>query len=383
MIKKERRIIYLAGFLFALPFALTSYINSSFLESYMETKYVGLVYIIASIITIFGLVEISRILRNIGNRNATMLFSLVTLFSLIGMAFLKQQLLIVICFILYFVSASFIMVSLDIFIEELSKAREIGRIRGTYLVIANLAWVLSQAISGSIIAKSSYKGIYLFSALFMGLVAGIFILFLKNFEDPLYKKISLLKTIKLFLKDKNISKIYIISFILKFFYAWMVIYTPIYLHQYLHFGWDKIGLIFTIMLIPFVILDMPLGRLSDKIGEKKMLIVGLFITTFFTLIIPFVTTMDWKIWAMILFGTRVGAAAIEVMSDNYFFKIVTAEKADVIVFFRNTSSLSYIIGPLIAIPILLYIPSFKYLFFVLGAILLSGVLISIRLKEVK
>ena len=163
----------------------------------------------------------------------------------------------------------------------------------------------------------------------------------------------------------------------------MIIYTPIYLNEYLHFGWGQIGIIFTIMLIPFVLVDFPLGRLSDKMGEKKILIWGFIIGAVSTLLIPLITKTDLWIWALILFGTRTGAAVIEVMSESYFFKIISEENADAISFFRNNYPLAYVIAPLLAIPTLLLVPSFKYLFYILGAILLFGLFISIRLKDVK
>jgi len=137
------------------------------------------------------------------------------------------------------------------------------------------------------------------------------------------------------------------------------------------------------MLIPFVILDYPLGKLSDKIGEKKMLIIGFFINIIFTLLIPLISEPRVWIWAIILFGTRVGSATIEAMSEIYFFKKIDAENSEAISFFRNTYSLSFVIAPIIATPILFLIPSFKYLFFILGAIMLVGLLISYRIRDIK
>lgn len=163
----------------------------------------------------------------------------------------------------------------------------------------------------------------------------------------------------------------------------MIIYTPIYLHEYLAFGWDKIGIIFTIMLLPFVLFDFILGELSDKIGEKKILLLGFFISAVFTLIIPLITTPALWLWAGILFMTRVGAAAIEVMSESYFFKSEKEEDADMLSFFRNTTPVSYIIAPMCAIPILLLVPSFKYMFFVLGAVMFLGLFLTLRLKDVR
>ena len=163
---------------------------------------------------------------------------------------------------------------------------------------------MAQMISGSIIAKSSFRGIYLISALFMLLVATVFVLFLHNFVDPKYKRVPIRRTIRLFIENKSISKIYFIDLIIKFFYAWMVIYTPIYLNQYLGFSWDKIGLIFTVMLLPFVVLSYPLGILSDKIGEKKIMLIGFFVMIVSTLSIPLITQSQVWLWAAILLCTR-------------------------------------------------------------------------------
>lgn len=381
--KKNRNIIYLAGFLFSIPVALTSYINSSFLENYISEYYIGIIYIIASIITILGLFEMPRILAKLGNRITTIFFSILCFLSLILLAFGNIIQIVIPAFIIYFASSSFIIASLDIFIEDFSHGLSIGKLRGLYLMIINLAWVVSQMISGSIIAKSSFMGIYLFSAGFMFFVSLMFVFFLHDFVDPKYIKVPVLKTLKVFRTNKNISKIYFVNLILKLFFAWMIIYTPIYLFEYMNLGWDKIGLIFSIMLIPFVVLDFPLGKLSDKIGEKKMLIWGFLITILFTFLIPFISQPTIWIWALILFGTRIGAATIEIMSESYFFKAVNEKKADEISFFRNTTPISYIVGPLLAIPTLLFVPSFKYLFFVLVAIMLSGFFVTLRLRDIK
>src|SRR3989344_2858619 len=381
--RHNRKIIYIVGFLISIPVALTSYINSSILEIYVNKYYLGIIYVIASIVTIVGMLQMPKILTRLGNRFTTIFFSILFLLSLILLALGDRDFIVIPAFIIYFISSYFIFASLDIFIEDFSKDSPVGGIRGVYLTITSFAWVISQMISGSIIAKSSFAGIYLLSALFTTLVCVIFFIFLHDFKDPKYKKVSIFETILFFLQKKNILKIYLISLILKFFYAWMIIYTPIYMHEYIGFDWNEIGIIFSIMLLPFIILDFPLGKLSDRIGEKKMLNIGFLIIGISTLIIPLFTTKTFALWTLILFTTRIGAATIEIMSESFFFKSIKEENADVLSFFRSTNPLSYIIAPLFAIPILLLVPSFKYLFFVLGAVMLYGFLISLRLKDVK
>lgn len=383
MIDHNRKIIYIAGFLFSIPMALTSYVNSSFLKNYLDAYHVSIIYVVASILSILLMLEMPVLLTRIGNRLNALLFGSLTFLSYVGLALGNSVAVVVGSFILYFVSTNFILASLDIFIEDFSKKTSIGSSRGMYLMVINSAWVVAQVISGSIIAKSSFRGIYLFGAGFVLLFSIIFALFLHNFKDPKYKKVPVWKTIKVFINNKNISRIYILNFLLRFFFAWMIIYTPIYLINNMNFGWTELGSMFSIMLLPFVFLGFPLGRLSDKIGEKTMLFTGFVISAIFTSIIPFINTPNFFLWAGILFMTRVGAATIEVMSESYFFKSVHEEDDDEISFFRNTMPLSFIVAPLVAIPVLYFIPSFKYIFFVLGAILFFGALVSLRLKDVR
>jgi MFS family permease len=143
------------------------------------------------------------------------------------------------------------------------------------------------------------------------------------------------------------------------------------------------GIIFTVMLLPFVILDYPMGKLSDKIGEKKMLILSFTLTAIFVFMIPLIKNHSLFVWAGILFFTRVGAAIIEIMSESYFFKAVTVDNSEAISFFRNTGPMSYLIAPIIATIILATTPSFKYIFYILTPIMLLGTLISLRLKDIK
>lgn len=377
------KIIYLAGFLFSIPLALTSYINSSFLEGYIKESYVGIIYVVASIITILGMLEMPKMLTHIGNRRTTIVFAFLCFFSLLLLALGGTNFITIFGFIIFFITSNFLVATLDLFVEDFSKSSGIGKFRGIYLAILSVAWVISQAVSGTIIAKSSFAGIYIVSALFMFIFALIFTFYMHTFKDPTYTHVPIMKTLKFFIHNKNVSKIYLINLILKFFFVWMIIYTPIYLHGHLGFGWDKIGLIFTFMLLPFVILPYPLGKLSDKIGEKKMLIAGFTIATLATIMIPFIKVPTFWIWAGILFATRVGASTIEIMSESYFFKSENEKAADAIAFFRNTAPLSFIIAPLIATPLLLLIPNFSYIFFALGAILLYGLFITLRLKDVK
>ena len=92
------------------------------------------------------------------------------------------------------------------------------------------------------------------------------------------------------------------------------------------------------------------------------------------------TSKSLAVWALLLFATRVGASAIEVMNETYFFKKVHASDSDIIGFFRNAGPFAYIIGPAIA-STLLYFIDYKYLFIILGVIMLFGTRLSLSIKD--
>ena len=132
-------------------------------------------------------------------------------------------------------------------------------------------------------------------------------------------------------------------------------------------------MMFAIMLIPFSVLPFSLGKYSDKIGERKMLMLGFSIAAAATVTLFFIERHEVWIWALALLSTRIGAATIEIMSDVYFFKHIRAENEEYIGVYRSTGPVAFIIGPLVASLAFVFIPSFNFIYVILGAIMLSGV----------
>ena len=174
------------------------------------------------------------------------------------------------------------------------------------------------------------------------------------------------------------------SLLLNFFFSWMVIYTPIYLHDHLGFSWTVIGIMFTIMLLPFPLLEMPLGKLADeKYGEKEMLNTGFIIIAITTAILTFITSTNAILWTVMLFATRIGASMVEITTESYFFKKIGSDDSNLLSFFRMTGPIAYIIGPISASILLIFVAP-NYLFVILGFIVITaGLYFSLDLKDTK
>ncbi|MFA6397701.1 MAG: MFS transporter [Candidatus Paceibacterota bacterium] len=381
--KKFLKTLYVGSFLFSIGVALTSYINSSFLISKINEDFIGLIYAFIYFLVIIMLTQTPKLLNKFGAYKVMTTFILLSAISLLGLSFFKEWYLAIVLFMIYIALNTFIFFSGDIFIESASKQKTVGTIRGLLLTVTNLGWIFVPLLTGFLADKFGYQGIYLSSAIIMFFLFITYSFRLRNFKDPHYQKISIKNTLKEIFWHQNIYKIFLSYLLLQFFYAWMVLFTPIYLNEYLGFSWENIGLMFTIMLLPFPILQYPLGKLADKkLGEKEMLILGFIIISTSTASIFFLKDLSLIGWAVILLLTRTGAAIIEVMSETYFFKQTKSRDANIISFFRSILPIAYIIAPICATLILQILP-FQYLFLILGIIMTLGIYSSATIVDTK
>jgi len=391
--KQLRRYTYLSGFLFTLHLAFASYINSSFIAELIGENIVGLFFVLASLATIVALAFTPLLVKTFNYKPSILLLTIINLILVIPIIFyLKSTLLALSALFFYYIIGFVLKYILDLYLENLSSDEDTGGIRGIFLTLANFGWVLSPLAIGLVLGnQNNYYLIYILSALtLLPFAFTVYFTFKSNYAQINSKVIppSLFFTVKQIWSnqtnhDRNLHNVMAVDFILNFFYAFMVIYMPIYLHEYIGLPWSDIGLIFTIMLLPFVLFQYPLGWLADhKLGEKEIMGTGLIIAGLATLIIPFLTTTSLIWWAIILFITRVGAASIEISKESYLFKKITANDSNILSISRMMLPLAYIIGPLSATIFLFFVP-FNFLFIFLGFVVLYGLRYSLILIDTK
>ncbi len=309
-----------------------------------------------------------KILRKYGNYKTALTLVGIQILLFYGIINSDSGYIIIPLMILSLAMINLIAFNLDIFLERNSDTKHTGTIRGHYLTVSNSAWILGPLLAGIIIADNGYKAIYVGA---FGLLFPVFYLIYRNFpkfKDPHYPKISIIRSVQLLLNDKDLSKLTFVNIILQTFYSWMTIYTPIYLNKYIGFSWSEISIIFTIMLVPFVLVETPLGRLADKkYGEKEIMAIGYIIMGISTILLSFITVKSLALWAIALFITRIGAASAEAMVETYFFKKVDVKDSEILSIFRITRPLSFFIAPLITVVGLMFVSS-SYLFAIIGAL---------------
>ncbi len=372
------------SFILAISCALPAYIQSSFLQQFISLETLSLFFVIANITTAILIGFFPKAIKSLGNYFTAKIVMIMYGASLLGLVASSNPVTAIIFLLLFGITSNLLWINIDILLEEASSNIKTGRIRTLHLTFTNLGWIISPALSAYLVKVGGYSWPFLASAM---LVIPLFIILIsqrKNLKTTKkYPKEILLKSFKKLWANKNLKGIFIAAIILNVFFSCAVIYIPLYLNTNLGMGWKELGWIFSFMLLPFLLFEIPAGFLADKyFGEKEILLIGLFILFLSLLIFFYInTTVAW-VWAIALFFSRIGAALVESMRDTYFFKNVSAKEIGYINIFRMTGPLGYIIGTATASCFLLFLP-LNYLFLIFAIMIMPGFYYISLIKDTK
>src|SRR3990167_7281770 len=140
-------------FFFSAQVSLTIYIDSSYLSSAIANTpsmaasqlwnnpehMVGTIYTFASLITLLALLYAPRVLRKMGNYRWSLSILILHILLLLGLALSDSGFLIIPLFIVEAAIISVLYFNLDVFLEQYSRDKETGVIRGLFLMIGSIA----------------------------------------------------------------------------------------------------------------------------------------------------------------------------------------------------------------------------------------------------
>ncbi len=380
--EKKLKLLGFISFLFGFSEALLLYVTSDYFSQMLKSRNVSSFYFIAYVVALIGLLNMHKLVKLMGKSGAFFLFFLLQIYLLFGLVFLKQPIVGAILMMLYIVINYFSWTVLDVIIEEYSEDKKSGRIRGFHLMVLSAGIMVGPFLSTELLARFGFEGLFIATLVLNCLMLVVALVGLRGVNGKFRGKLTVQDIGMKILTNKNVLNIYIVSLALEAFFALMIVYTPLYLLG-LGFSWQQIGIAFTIMLIPFVALEYPIGILADKkFGEKEMIIGGLLIMSITTFAIFFMTSKSIFVWAAILLVTRIGAASVEILRDSYFYKKIDGRDVDLISFFRTTRAVAYLLATGLS-AMLLVIAPMKYIFILVAGMVLVGVYPAFRLEDNK
>lgn len=376
----ELRPIFLASFLFSVHLALLSYLNSTVLALHGGPVQTTIAYTLSSALSLILLIGAGNVVRKIGSSRFLISVLSCSALLLLALGTVAAEHWFVTVFVVYFALNSVTWYAADLVIEHYSRVSVTGNIRGLYLTFNNAGWVLAPMAASLIATEVGFSGTYIAGAIVVFLAAILVQTTKKIPVDTHLPKISFTESFRTLTLHPYARRIVVLYFIIQFFFAWMVLYMTPYLTS-LGFGLGTIGIILSVMLLPFVLLQYWVGKIADKYhNEQLLLIVGFGIAGIATLFLAAPIPPSAAVFAGILFMTRVGASIVEVAAESAFFKSVTEHDTALISTLRMTLPLAYIIAPVVGAAVLIFV-SVPMLYFILGLLLLCATIYTFRLKQ--
>lgn len=374
--------IAIIGFIFTLHMVIPMYSNSSFLSLFADEEMLGIIYMLGSAVSILGFIIAPGIIRRVGNYTTTLWLIVIQIALFFGLVTSSDPIVIACLFIIQMAVTSLIGLALDIFLEVYTDTHHVGSVRGLYNASLNASWIIAPLLGTMLInGTGNYRNTYVAA---LAMLFPLLYLVYRNFprfKDPNYTHLSPMQLLRHVSHNHNWVKIFLANTILQVFYAWMVVYSPIYLNKVVGFSWESIGLIITVMLLPFLIIQYPLGRLADRrYGEREIMAIGFGVMGLATIGLAFITSHEIWVWALALLVTRIGAAAAEIMMETYFFKTVSPRDSAALGLFRITRPISYFIAPVITAVGMVFV-GHNQLFIIVGVISLIAIWPALSLKD--
>lgn len=373
--------IFVASFFLSLHTGAVLYVNSSLLAQFFSSGIVSLLFLLAAVGTAAMFIYSPKLIRAAGKKSLLVFVLVTTLLATLALAFASSGWLVALSFLAYSALVPAIYYLFDLFLEDLSVDATTGGIRGIYLTIFNIGIAAGPLILAAFSAEGSLAPVYVAVAivLVVPILAAIFFIRESDTHGH-HRRLGL--PFKAWWNARSLRRTTFARFSLEFFFTFMIIYTPLYLYQTLGFDWSILGIMFSIMLLPFIMFQWPVGELADRyVGEKEFMITGFLFMIGSTLYMPYLGASAVA-WTFVLFLSRVGASLVEVTTDSFFFKRVDAGDAGLISIFRLSRPVSVICGAAVGALALSTIP-IGNIFFIVAAVSFFGLKEALLIRDTK
>jgi MFS family permease len=272
--------------------------------------------------------------------------------------------------------------SSGIIISHSCSKKQLGKTEGLFYTVTNIGWVIGPLMGGFIAARIGVPLVFVFSAFFVLIGVAMFKnIVLKEYIHCNRTKETLKKTfthLKDFFSNKKFLLAYFVSGGIALYWGIIYIYGPLYiiwrgLPSYF------VGIFLFAVAVPLVLLEYFIGRISDKYGCKKLLILGYIILAFFALLAFLMSNVYLSLWFLIL--GSIGASLLEATKETYYFKVVKrSEEEKFYGSYRTHQDLFGTIGRFLGAIFLIFF-SLQALFLLLAIEMIMFALIATRVKE--
>lgn len=374
----SRTILTTGNFFIAVAATLTSYTLFPYLSTFISTVYLGVAISLGGVVATILFFFLPRLVRRFGAQQLALYFAFTELIMLFAVASAPSTIISAVLVILVISLQPLIYYQFDLLLEAtVDNESTTGRVRTFFMTGGNIGSLVAPLLIGTLMVHAdSYMFVFFAAAAtMMPLIALLSVHRLPKGAAPTTAQIK--DTVTCITCNRDLSAVTVSHLILYFFYVWAPFYVPLYLHGVIGIPWSTLGWMFSIMLIPYILIEYPAGWLADNIfGDKEMMLLGFLIMGLSLGAVGFISssTAPWLI-ILILMGTRTGAALVESMTEGHFFRRVSEQNIVSVSIFRGVWPAADIIAPLIG-SVIFYIDGYQLFFLITGAFVGTAGIIS-------
>jgi len=149
---KKTHAIYLANLFFGFHYALTLYVNSSYLLRFVNEKTLSLLYVAGALLNIVLLSVIPKIIKKVETKPLALTVAILQFITIYNLSNVSSPLSAGILFIIQQGLGLFILYTLDLFLEAaMTDEKNTGRMRAFFVTSLNIAVLASFFVLSRII----------------------------------------------------------------------------------------------------------------------------------------------------------------------------------------------------------------------------------------
>lgn len=376
---KMRGALYELNFLVNLAIAVISFYLGVFADSIGVTgMYTGLMFFMGSTISIIALTQIAPVIERLGIKRTLLLSSGLYCVSLLLIASAHSFFTLMIPYALISIGIVYTTCALDMYVSEnTSHAHITGKVRGIFLAVSNISFVIGPIVGGLLIQIGGFPALYGVSAAFLIPFIAIVYERLPNIRELSHKHTHSIKSsLRKIWNNVQLREVFLAQSIYRKYSATFATYAGLYLTQVVNLSYIEIGIIFTAMLIPYVIVEVPLGKMLDSTwSEKTPAMIGFFIMAVMLTIISISGIPSIYFWVIVFFVLGIGGGMVELSIESYFFRHVSATSEEEVAAFRAVYPLAFLFGP-ISGSVVIYFGGYYLLFVLLAFTLVYGIYVA-------
>jgi MFS family permease len=332
------------NFVMSIHYAIILYSGSTYLGNIFGESNIWLIYTTGSLLTVLLNFSVTGILRQFSIYKVTSFILVLAFLNLINLYLNQENLNVLLSFTMYIAFGEFLALLSSIMMEDLSKDSITGGIRGRFISMQSLGYVIAPFIASFIIKDFGISSLFLVSGIFITLSLFIFKFFVRKIPAITIHQKNLRPAFLKILKNKDIRNIIIAQIGLSIFYSVAVLYIPFKIVSVGIPLTEYLGILLPLALLPFLFVPPWLGHFEDQVKDEKEIILLGFVGLIIMLILfAFTTSSLLVVWGLLLFVSRVFASGVETSISSYLFKKIDKTDTAIISIFSSSQTFAYFI----------------------------------------